>query len=116
MWKKSAIRAAASSSQQNHVLATKWVAEAFEPKQVITKALKDPGPYFGNLDIRIAADLIANINKIQRGQNSSHTLRYLASEVDLADSAIMKAGGLLSGRSILRIIQTHVTTREDHGQ
>eukprot|EP00959_Pyramimonas_sp_CCMP1952_P467092 9491034-Pyramimonas_sp.AAC.1 len=28
----------------------------------------------------------------------------------------MKAGGLLLGRSILRIIQTHVTTREDHGQ
>eukprot|EP00959_Pyramimonas_sp_CCMP1952_P184683 3861579-Pyramimonas_sp.AAC.1 len=28
----------------------------------------------------------------------------------------MKEGGLLPGRSILRIIQTHVTTREDHGQ
>eukprot|EP00959_Pyramimonas_sp_CCMP1952_P424978 8901422-Pyramimonas_sp.AAC.1 len=28
----------------------------------------------------------------------------------------MKAGGLLSGISILRIIQARVTTREDHGQ
>eukprot|EP00959_Pyramimonas_sp_CCMP1952_P074359 1553809-Pyramimonas_sp.AAC.1 len=66
--------------------------------------------------MRIAADLIADINNIQRGQNASHALRHLANEVDLTDSAMMKAGGLHSVRSILRIIQTHVTTREDRGQ
>eukprot|EP00959_Pyramimonas_sp_CCMP1952_P404295 8471811-Pyramimonas_sp.AAC.1 len=66
--------------------------------------------------MQIAADLIANINNIERDPNASHALRHLANEVDLADSSLMKAGGLLSGRSIRRIIRNHVTTREDHSQ
>eukprot|EP00959_Pyramimonas_sp_CCMP1952_P368427 7717401-Pyramimonas_sp.AAC.1 len=76
----------------------------------------DPGPYFGNLDIRIAADLIAKFNKIQGDPGASHALRHLANEVDRADFERLKAGGLLSGRSMFRIIQTHATTREEHGQ
>eukprot|EP00959_Pyramimonas_sp_CCMP1952_P190461 3983313-Pyramimonas_sp.AAC.1 len=80
MWRQSVIRAVTSSSQQNHVLATKWVAEAFEPKQVKAKALKGPGPYFGTLDLRIAADLIATINNIQRDPHAPNALRHLANE------------------------------------
>eukprot|EP00959_Pyramimonas_sp_CCMP1952_P098200 2052884-Pyramimonas_sp.AAC.1 len=112
----SVIRAVASCSQPSHVSASKWVAEAFEPKTAKAKAPKEPGPYFGNLDTRMAADLIAKLNKVQGDPNSSHALRHLANEVDRADSNQLKKGRLLTGRSILRIYQIHVTTREDHGQ
>eukprot|EP00959_Pyramimonas_sp_CCMP1952_P454663 9470254-Pyramimonas_sp.AAC.1 len=80
------------------------------------RLLKDPGPYLGNLGIRIAADLTAKSNNIQRDPHAPHALRQLANEIDIADSALMKDGGLLTGRSILRTNQTHVTTREDHCQ
>eukprot|EP00959_Pyramimonas_sp_CCMP1952_P241754 5052706-Pyramimonas_sp.AAC.1 len=59
---------------------------------------------------------MAKLAKIQRYPNFSHALRQLADEVDRAGTNKMKKGQLLTGRSILRIIQMHVATREDHGQ
>ena len=64
----------------------------------------------------ISGDLMDKVNRITKDGKAFPRLRHLANEVDRCDAAALKKNNILRGRSILRIIAVHVTTREDHGQ
>ena len=64
----------------------------------------------------ISADIMGKASRISKDAKASLQLRHLANEVDRCDAAALKKDKILKGRSILRIIAVHVTTREDHGQ
>ena len=62
-----------------------------------------------------ASDLMSKVNRAAKDPKYTSALRHLARQIDRRNTAALKKGAMLKGRSILRIIAVRVTTREHRG-